>query len=410
MRVLIVTQYFSPELTAASLRLEPIAAGLARRGHEVEVVCEFPSHPHGIIPPEYRGRVRVRESGGGYAVTRVWTRASPSKRARARLASYASFAVAATAAGATLSRVDAILASSPPLPVGEVGSLLARRHRCPWVLDVRDLWPQAPLALGELEPGRASRVAEALERHLYRAADAVTTPTPSFAAHIAAIAGERDKVHVIANGTTREWLAAGEAEPDREAAGLPADRFVWTYAGNLGLSQDLEVAIEAAALLGEGYELLLLGDGTRREALERYAAERPGGIVRFRDAVPPVEAMAIMRASDALLVALADVPALGRSIPVKLYDSCAIGRPVIVAAPGEVRALAEQQRAGLTIDPGDPAALAAAVRSLASSAATRERLATSGREFARQSLRETGVEQIEGVLAGLLSARAVRPG
>lgn len=403
MRILIVSQYFAPEVTAASLRLEPIAAGLARRGHDVEVVCEFPSHPHGVVPPGYHRRFRARERSGGYAVTRVWTRTSPSKRARARLASYASFAAAATTVGATLRRPDAIVASSPPLSVGQVGSLLALRHRSPWILDVRDLWPQVALALGELEPGRISRAAERLEHRLYRAANLITTPTPSFAAHIAAIAADPGKVRVIANGTTGEWLAAGEAEPDRSAAGLPAGRFVWTYAGNLGLSQDLGVAIEAAAQLGAGYELLLLGDGTNREALERRAAEIAPGLVRFRDAVPPAEAMTIMRASDALLVSLADLPALGRSIPVKLYDSCAIGRPVIVAAPGAVRRLAEEERAGLVIDPGDPDALAGAVRALAADRPRCEALAASGREFARSSLRETGVEQLEQMLAGLVS-------
>ncbi len=405
MRVLIVSQYFSPELTAASLRLGPFAAGLTGRGHAVEVLCEAPNHPHGVVPAEYRRRLLTREQDAGYRVIRTWVRASPSKRARARLASYTSFAATATAVGLTLQRPDAIVASSPPLPVGQVGTLLARRHRCPWVLDVRDPWPEAALALGELEPGRLASAAEALERRLYSHADAITTPTASFAAAIGAIVADEAKVHVVANGTTREWLDAGAAPADRAAAGLPADRFVWTYAGNIGLSQDLEVAIAAAAELGDGYELLLLGDGTRREPLERFAAERAPGGVRFRDAVAPTEAMKIMRASDALLVPLADIPALGRSIPIKLYDSCAIGRPVIVAAPGAVRALAEHERLGVATDPGDPAALAAAVRSLAVDPGRANELATAGRAFAAANLRERGVEALESLLLDLTGRR-----
>lgn len=403
MRILIATQYFSPELTAASLRLEPFAAGLAGRGHDVEVLCEAPSHPHGVVPPEFRSRLVTRRRRDGYRVSHVWVKASPSKRARARLASYASYAAAATAVGAAMERVDVVLASSPPLPVGAVGSLLAARHRCPWVLDVRDLWPQAALALGEVEPGRVADAAEWLERRLYRGATAVTTPTRSFADHIAEIAEDAEKVEVIANGTTAEWLEAGEAEPDREGAELPADRFVWTYAGNLGLSQDLEVAIEAAAILGDGFELLLLGDGTRRIPLEEAAAERPAGNVRFRSAVPPAEAMRIMRASDALLVSLAEVPALGRSIPVKLYDSCAIGRPVVVAAPGAVRELAERESVGVTIDPGDPVALADAIRELAADPERCTRLAAGGRAFAASSLRELGVEKLNELLTAVVA-------
>jgi hypothetical protein len=402
MRILIVSQYYAPEVTAASLRLEPLARGLAARGHDVEVICAVPNHPHGEIPAAYRGRPSFSERVDGYLVRRVWVRASPSKRARARLASYGSFAAAATAAAIRTARPDVVMASSPPLSVGAVGAIVAARHRVPWVLDIRDLWPQAPLALGEVSPGRVVDAAEALERRLYRGASAVTTPTEHFAEHIAAIAGDREKVHVLANGTTRAWLEAGESAPDRAAAGFPDGRFAWTYAGNLGLSQDLETAIDAARELGEGFVLTLLGDGTRRAELERYAGSARGREVVFRDAVPPEQAMALMRASDALLVSLADLPELGRSIPVKLYDSCAIGRPVIVAAPGEPRRIAEREEAALTIDPGDPAALAAAVRRLRDDEGLAERLVAGGRAFAAANLREDGVARLETLMAGLV--------
>ena len=398
MRILIATQYFAPEVTAAPLRLEPLAAGLAARGHQVEVVCEIPNHPRGIVHPGFPRRPLTTRERDGYRVRYVWVRASPSKRARARLAAYATYAFSATAIGSALSRPDVVFASSPPLSVGAVGAALATRYRVPLVFDVRDLWPQIALALGELEPGPVARGAARLERWLYRHSVAVTTPTAAFRDHIAAIAGSAEKVHVLANGTTRAWLAAGEGPSDRGSIGLPDDVFVWTYAGNLGLSQDLEAAIEAAALLGDDYALLLLGDGTSRQRLEELAAGRGAGTVLFMDSVPVAEAMQIMRASDALLVSLAAHVELGRSVPVKLYDSCAVGRPVIVAAPGEPRRLMQEAGAALTLDPGDPVALADAVSSLRDDSALGERLADAGRSFAAKHLREDGVEQLERLL------------
>jgi colanic acid biosynthesis glycosyl transferase WcaI len=408
MRILIVSQYFAPEVTAASLRLAPLASGLAARGHRVEVICEVPNHPHGIVDAAYRGRALVRREDDGYLVRHVWVRASPSKRARARLLSYGSFAAAAVVHGSAIRRPDVVLASSPPLSVGAVGAVLAARHRVPLVLDVRDLWPQIAVALGELSPGPTLRAAERLERWLYRTAAAVLTPTVSFRDHIAAIADGPEKVHVLPNGTTRAWLEMGTSSPDRSAASLPQGPFVWTYAGNLGLSQDLETAIEAARTLGDGYRLLLLGDGTARTRLEGVARERAPGKVLFRDSVPPADAMRIMRASDALLVSLADLPELGRSVPVKLYDSCALGRPVIAAVPGETRRMVEESGAALAVDPGDPRALAAAVRAVNEDRALADRLAAAGRAFATANLREDGIEQLDLLLSSVRKQRGAR--
>jgi len=407
MRVLIVSQYFAPEVTAASLRLEPIARGLAELGHDVEVVCEVPSHPQGVVARGYGGRAVDRRSADGYRVSHVWVHASPSKRARTRLASYASYAAMAAAVGGALRAPDVVLASSPPLSVGAVGDLLARRFRVPLVLDVRDLWPQAPLALGEISPGRVSRAAERLERYLYRRAAAVTTPTPSFREHIVAHGARPESVYVLANGTTRAWLEAGELPPDREGAGLPPEGecFVWTYAGNVGLSQNLETAIDAAALLGAGFQLLILGDGTSKSRLEKNARTVGGGGVLFRDSVPPERAMEIMRASDALLVPLADVPELGRSVPVKLYDYCAIGRPVIAGVPGATRQLIEQEEIALLAPPGDAVALAECVRNLAERPEQAGPLIDSARRFARANLREDGVRKLTGILAGAAQFR-----
>jgi glycosyltransferase involved in cell wall biosynthesis len=404
MRVLLLTQYFHPEMTAAPLRLRPLGAGLAQRGHEVDVITALPNHPQGIVHDGYRGRAMVRHRLDGMRVSYVWIYASPSKRTAARLANYASFAAVASLVGATRRRPDVILASSPALSVGAVGALLAKRYRVPWVLDVRDLWPEVPKAVGEITNPRVLRFASWLERSLYRDAAAITTVTGSMVDHIAGFT-DREKVHLIPNGTTRTWVDLGTAAVDRDEFGLPADRFVWTYAGNIGHSQALETAVEAAAELGQGFQLLLVGDGASRERLVAQAAALPDGQVAFRDPVPAADAARLMRASDALLVSLEDRPELGKTIPIKLYDSCAVGRPVLVAAPGESRRLASEQGAGLPVGPGDPVALAAAVRKLASDRELRESLGELGRSFAGEHLRESQVQRLERVLEDAASGR-----
>lgn len=405
MRILIVSQYFEPELTAASIRIGAFARGLAAAGHEVDVLCEVPNHPVGVVAAGYSGKLKVDREEDGFRVRHVWVHASPSKRARHRLLSYASFAAMATTAGSAMPRPDVIVASSPPLSVGVVGALLASRFRVPLVFDVRDLWPEVAVALGELPEGPVLRFAERLERWLYRRADAVTTPTRPFRDHIAAVAGPGTSAEVVGNGTDARWIAAGQAEPDRASAGLDASRFSWTYAGNIGLSQDLGTAIAAASELGDGFDLLLLGDGTSKPALEAMAASSNGS-VRFRDSVPAEQAMQIMRASDALLVSLADRPELGRSVPIKLYDSCAVGRPVVLAAPGEPRRLAGESGAALVVPPEDPGALAAAIRRLRDDPELARSIADAGVDFARANLRELGVAELEALLLGITGERA----
>ena len=398
MRILLVTQYFAPERTAAPLRLDPLARGLAARGHQVDVVCEIPAHPEGVVHPGYGGRPLVRRRPAeNLRVDHV--RAWPTTRRGAahRLASYAAYAALGTATGSLRRRPDVIWASSPPLSVGAVARLLAARFQIPWVFDVRDLWPSVALALGEIQPGRVSRAAERLERSLYHSAAALTVPTEPFRDAIHAI-NPAAQVEILPNGTTDRWLEAASRPVAREQLGCPDGSFVWMYAGNVGLSQDLGVALDAAEQLGDGFTLMILGDGASKAALQERAAGMPAGRVAFHDPVDPALAAPMMAAADALLVPLADDPILAKTVPVKLYDSCAVGRPVVVAAPGESRRLAERHNAALTVAPGDAAGLAAAIRRLRDEPSVAEQLSSGARELAQASRREAQVPVLEALL------------
>src|SRR3954470_1875700 len=398
MRVLLFTQYYRPEITAAAMRTEAFVDGLVARGHEVGVVCEVPSHPQGVIHPAYRGRMVFRSEEDGAKVRRVWVYARPSKTAVSRIANYASYAAFAAAAGFRASRPDVVLASSPPLPVGAAAAAVARRFGVPWVLDVRDLWPDIAVVLGQLPEGPPLELARRLERGLYRSASRITAVTEPFKTHIEANGGD-GKVSVIYNGTSATYLDAGQTDPDRHALEIPPDRFVLTYAGNLGIAQGLEAAVEAAGSLGGDFQLFLLGDGPRRPTLQEMADRLPAGRVQFRDLVPPEEAARIMRASDALLVPLAKDPELRAYVPSKLFDACAIGRPVIVATGGEPERLVSQYEAAICVPPEDSDALVEAVRRLRSDSDLAERFAGQGVAFASEHLRDRGVEQLEEILA-----------
>lgn len=389
MRVLVLTQHFAPEVTAGSFRIEAFARVLARRGHEVDVICPVPNHPRGIVAHQYRGRLIQRRRRGRLGIRYLWVRASPQKTAKARIAYYGSFAAGALAAGALARRPDLVLASSPPLSVGWAGAMLASRHRCPFAFDVRDLWPQSAATLGALTNPRLLRAAERLEQGLYRKAALVVTANEAFRDHVVKrVPGA--VVHTVFNGTTREWLAAGQIDSERAVVGLPGDRFVWAYAGNLGLAQPVDTAIEAAGLLGEPFRLLIVGHGPRREALRSQAARLPAGLVEFRDLVEPPEAARLLRASDALLVAERQE----RTVSAKLYDYCAIGRPVVAVARGELERTVRRHGIALTVPLGDPRSLAHAVSRLADDHQLAGELSDRARSFAKQHLRHHQADEL----------------
>ncbi|HUT76281.1 MAG TPA: glycosyltransferase family 4 protein [Polyangia bacterium] len=394
MRVLLLTQHFLPEVTAGRFRVEPFVVELVRRGHQVQVICAVPNHPEGVIEEGYRGKAHQRRQVLGADVDYVWVLTTRRKTLFSRIGFYGSYAAMASAIGLRVERPDVILASSPPLPVGAAGATLARRWRVPWVLDVRDVWPDAAIALGELSEGPLVSLAERLERRLYRSADAIVTVNEAFREQIAQGADAGARIELIPNGTTEAWLEAGKQTPDRASLGLPEDRFIWAYAGNIGLAHGLETAVEAAGLLGERFLLLIIGAGTKRAEIERLAELAPNGSVELRALMPAAEAARHLRAADALLVSERQE----RTVASKLYDYGAVGRPVIAACRGELQRVVERDDVAVAVPHGDAAELAAAVRSLRADPARGEELVQRGVAFAREHLRETQAARLAGLL------------
>jgi glycosyltransferase involved in cell wall biosynthesis len=337
-----------------------------------------------VIRDGFRGKIVVKRELDGFSVRYVWVRTSPARSIGARLMLYGSFATMATLAGFASRRPDVIFASSPPLPVAAAARMVAARHRVPWVMDVRDLWPEAAVALGELTNKRMIRAAERLERRLYASAAAIVTVTDAFRADIAAKTEDAAKISVIHNGTTPLWLGMADAEVKRAKLGLPEHRFVWTYAGNVGIAQGLDAAIDAAAELDDGFQLMVIGSGPMLDTIKERAAGLPAGRVVFHSPVEPEVAARYLRASDATLVSLGPRPELRKFVPSKLFEVLAAGRPIIGAVRGEAREILARSGGALLVDPERGDQLAAAVSQLRADPALRAQLSRSGRAFAEQ--------------------------
>jgi len=391
--VLLVSQYYPPEPGATQNRLGAFVAGLGARGHRVTVICEQPCHPAGIFHSGFGHRPVISERTDRTTVHRLWVAASPQKNPTRRMAFYGTFAAGVTATVCALPRHDVMFASSPPLPGVLTAAAAAAIRRTPLVVDVRDIWPAAAEALGELSHPRLVRTFERAEAWLYRRAARVTATTRPFCEHIDRIAGRRVSVH-LPNGALDELLAM----PDRSPA--QGNGFVVGYAGNLGIAQGLDIVLDAAERLRDlNARFVLVGDGPVGDHLRTEQRTRRLSNVEIRHSVPVSEVGSFLQDCDALLVPLSRHPLLADFIPSKLYDAMAVGRPAIVAATGEAAALVREAEAGVVVPPEDGAALAAAVRDLSRDPALVRRLGEAARDAANGLGRSRQVERLEAVLA-----------
>jgi glycosyltransferase involved in cell wall biosynthesis len=393
MRILVVSQYYPPEAGATQNRLGSFVEGLVGRGHEVTVVCEQPNHPSGIFHPGFGRKPLMTEVSDGLTVHRLWVAASPRKTTTRRLAFYGTFAAGAGALVASGPRFDVAFASSPPLPGAFAAGFAAHARGIPVVVDVRDLWPAVAEALGELSAPSVMSMFEWSERRLYRFAQRVTATTRPFCRHIDRVAGWPISVH-LPNGARDELLELPERAPSRN--GRP---FTIGYAGNLGIAQGLQIIFDAAECLrADDIRFLLVGDGPLAEELRQRRERRALDAIDLRPPVPVEEVGDILLECDALLVPLRRHPLLADFIPSKLYDSMAVGRPVILAATGEAASLVRDSGCGVVVEPENGAALADAARALANDPDAARDHGAAGRRVAAEHARSRQVQRLEEVL------------
>jgi glycosyltransferase involved in cell wall biosynthesis len=401
LRIIIASQYFPPEIGATQTRVQAFAEFLAARGHRVTVICEFPNHPHGEIPAEYRGRVVEDDRTNPYRVLRVWVKANPEKTTSSRMSFYLSYMALATAIAPLAGRADVVLATTPPLFVGVVGLAIARINLAPLVLDVRDLWPAAAVSLNEISKGRALRLAEALERRLYKGAAAIVAVTRPFCEHIDRIRNAPPRAVVIPNGTLDRFFVESDGNV-RSRLGIDADRFLVTFAGTHGIAQGLPSVLQAAAH-ADGIHFAFVGEGPLKKTLVAAARDRRLKNVTFHSQIPIEEIPLVLAASNALLVPLSAHPTFDSFVPSKLFDFMAAGRPVILSARGEAARIVERSGAGVMVEPENPDALARAAQWLAAHPKAATEMGKRGQEFARSCLRRDQAERLEQVLQHVAS-------
>jgi len=379
-RILVVSQWFPPEPGGGPARFLEMAKVWLDLGHDVQVIAGMPNWPTGRIHDDYRRRLSVRERYDGVPVVRTPVLRTRNEGAMRRLANHGSFVLSGSVAGLrTAGRPDVVIATSPPLFAPLAGLLVARRHRIPFVLDVRDLWPDAIFALSDMDSRPVRGGLQYLERMLYRRSSAVVVVTEGFAQPVRDRGAAR--VETIPNGVDLETFAPGPPDPSVRRNLGSDDELILLYAGTLGLAHGLDTVLEAARrLAGTRARFVFAGEGADRPRLEELAAAMGLGNVTFLPLQPRERMPDLYRAADVCLASLRPAELFNVTIPSKIFEIMGSGRPIVAAVDGEAADIVRRSGAGVVAKPGSVEALEGSVRTFLDSPDL-DRMGAAGRRF-----------------------------
>jgi glycosyltransferase involved in cell wall biosynthesis len=378
-----VNQYAGSPRHGMEYRHYHLARALVEQGHGVVMLSGSRSHLFTRLP-QVRRRFTIEVIDG---ITYCWVAVPRYERAISigRVINMAAFALQLVRLPVDrLPAPDAILVSSPSLFPLPVAARWARRFGARLVFEVRDIWPLTLRELGGLSRRHPLvAVMQRFEDYGYRRADAVVSVLPAAAEHMVSRGMDRAKFHYVPNGIDLAAERANGAAPAVREAIRP-DRFTVGFVGTLGRANVLETLVDAAGLLDpDEAHVVIVGHGAEREQLVARAAGMPN--VAFVGPIAKDEVAAAVGLFDACYVGYrrSSLYRFGVS-PNKLYEYMAAGRPILFAADTANQPVAEAD-CGRTVAPEDPAALAAAIRSLAAApAAERARLGANARAYVEQ--------------------------
>ncbi|MBN8806916.1 MAG: glycosyltransferase family 4 protein [Sphingomonas sp.] len=407
MHILFLTHYFPPEVNAPASRTWENVRLWKAMGHRVTVVTCAPNHPNGIVYPGYRNRWFQRETIEGIDIIRVGILLSANKGMIRRTLSFISYMIAVILNAWRIPSADIVVSTSPQFFCGLAGAFFQRRR--PWVLEIRDLWPESVVAVGAAKHSPITRFFEAIEHWAYHRADRIVALSPAFVGHIQRWRPKGATVDVIENGVD---LAFYDVEAAKHAGrrlraelGL-GERFIAAYIGTHGMAHGLTALLDAAELLRGRLDIVILmvGDGAERDSLAKAVAQRDLGNVIMTGQRPKSDMPGMWQISDASLVLLRRSEAFEAVLPSKMFEAMALCRPIVLGVEGEAKSLLARSGAGVAVAPEDAEAIAEAIRMLADDPAGARRMGEKGRLFVeihhdRRRLAEKYVAILEQAVA-----------
>lgn len=397
MKLLILTQYFPPEVGAPQNRLFELAVRLKKLGIDVSVLTAMPNYPQMQIYKGYEGKNYVYEEIETIPVHRASIFLPKSKSIIQRLLNYFSFVYSSAKVGVKkIGKVDVILCESPPLFLGYSAMYLKRKKKAKLIFNVSDLWPESAEKLGVVTNKYMLKLAYNLEEKLYKKSVLVTGQTQGICKSI----NERFtdvKTYWLPNGVDVSYYNPALVQSNwRQENGFQANDILFLYAGIIGLAQGLEIILHAADKLRQHSHIkfILLGSGPVKEQLQALKNEKQLNNVFFFDAVSKKEMPQIVQAIDVSIIPLKKLELFLGAIPSKIFENLAMEKAVILGVDGEARELfVNQGRCALYSEPENVEDLVSNVLKLAENEELRLELGKQGRLYVETSFNRDIIAQ-----------------
>ncbi len=358
MKILIVSQYFYPEL----FRVNDLAAGMKERGHEVTVLTGLPNYPKGKIYEGYGFFKNLESEYQGIKIIRSWLIPRGNSGGIRLMLNYLSFALFSSIWGIIKLRgkYDIIFVHEvSPIFVGIPALVMKWRFRAPVFFWILDLWPESLTAAGNITSPAILKPVKMVVRFVYKYSDKLLVASQAFRPSVLSFQVPTDKLYYLPNWS--EATALPDKTTDFQYASLIPEGFKIMFAGNVGESQDFPAILDAAEKLKEykSIKWLIIGSGRRVEWIKNEIAARGLADNFLLLGQYPLELMGgFINHADVMLVTLKKDPIFAMTVPAKLQAYMAWGKPVLTMLDGECSRIVKEANAGLVANSGDSEQLA----------------------------------------------------
>lgn len=341
MKVLIISQYYKPDITAAAFRISETVSGLKEKNIDVHVITSTP----------HKSQKVYNLDSLDDNITRIKIPYFKKQTKYKYVYQYFRFLVGSSIAALRLKKTfnyDLIFASSPPITIAFTAFIVKYFSRKPLVFDIRDIWPDSAAAIGKLkEKSLIYRFFKYVEKFIYKKADHITCVAKPMSEYIENI-NKKKNVHVIYNGVSNNLL-----KNNLNHSSSNQKNFVFTYAGNIGYAQNLSIVLIAFSKFLKSQNspiciFQIVGNGPEKDNIISLIKELEiSNNVLLIDEVPKSEIQAVLHKSDVLVIPLVSSKIFELTIPSKVFDYLSFGKPVLATIKGEGKKILKKNSANI---------------------------------------------------------------